>query len=182
MVRIFENDDELAVVLCHEISHAILNHVAEKLNLIYVLSYLTFPIFWIIGACTPGIILAIVMSILYYKALDISVNLPYSRKLENEADEVIKCLASDLQILVQIKVGLGLAARACVDVRQAVTFWKRMERLEPRDIEFLSTHPLPERRWRTFETLLDDAMLTRELCNCPPLKDFMNFDQQLMDK
>lgn len=83
-----ETNDELAVILSHEMSHAILDHVAEKLNQTYLFGYITLPVFAVIWAFMPSDLLAIAMTFLYNQAIELTVNLPYSRKLENEADEV----------------------------------------------------------------------------------------------
>lgn len=100
-----------------------------------------------------------------------ALELPFSRAIEQEADAV----------------GLGLAAKACVDVRQSVSFWKRMDAREksslgvpphasvPRAIEYFSTHPSHETRYRKLETLLGDALELREHCNCPPLGPMPRF-------
>lgn len=87
------------------------------------------------------------------------LNFPYDREIETEADTV----------------GLRLAAKACVDVRQAVSFYKRLEEKEKASVglpaagEYLSTHPTHEKRWKTMETQLESALLLRDQCKCEPL-------------
>ncbi|KAF6345238.1 OMA1 zinc metallopeptidase [Rhinolophus ferrumequinum] len=83
---------------------------------------------------------------------------PYSRTLEAEAD----------------KVGLQLAAKACVDVRASSVFWQQMEFTDglyghPKLPEWLSTHPSHGNRAEHLDRLIPQALTIREICNCPPL-------------
>ncbi|XP_014376352.1 metalloendopeptidase OMA1, mitochondrial isoform X2 [Alligator sinensis] len=83
---------------------------------------------------------------------------PYSRTLEAEAD----------------KVGLQLAAKACVDVRASSVFWQQMELAEtiqgqPKLPEWLSTHPSHENRAEHLDRLIPEALQLRESCKCPSL-------------
>src|SRR5438876_208763 len=65
--------------------------------------------------------------------LDLTLNLPYSRAQESEAD----------------RVGVELAARAGYDPRAAIALWGKMQKLAgSRPPKFLSTHPSPEDRIR----------------------------------
>ncbi|XP_032157556.1 metalloendopeptidase OMA1, mitochondrial isoform X3 [Mustela erminea] len=83
---------------------------------------------------------------------------PYSRTLEAEAD----------------KIGLQLAAKACVDVRASSVFWQQMEFADslqghPKLPEWLSTHPSHGNRAEHLDRLIPQALKIREICNCPPL-------------
>ncbi|XP_058159491.1 metalloendopeptidase OMA1, mitochondrial isoform X2 [Dasypus novemcinctus] len=83
---------------------------------------------------------------------------PYSRTLEAEAD----------------KIGLQLAAKACVDIRASSVFWQQMEFLDglaghPKLPEWLSTHPSHGNRAKNLDKLIPQALKIREICNCPPL-------------
>ena len=76
------------------------------------------------------------------KAKEVIFNLPFSRQMELEADEV----------------GLVLAAKACFDVREAPALWMLTELRKTGDLEafsepdtqldFLSTHPVDRTRYR----------------------------------
>lgn len=95
-------------------------------------------------------LLAIVLQTLGINIADILLKLPYSRKLENEADDI----------------GLKLAAKACFDVREAVVFWGLMKSLieldvEPKEIPWLSTHPNHEERQQNISAKLSDAIKLR---------------------
>ncbi|XP_045060279.2 metalloendopeptidase OMA1, mitochondrial isoform X2 [Desmodus rotundus] len=83
---------------------------------------------------------------------------PYSRTLEAEAD----------------KIGLQLAAKACVDIRASAVFWQQMELADslsghPKLPEWLSTHPSHGNRVEHLDRLIPEALKIREICNCPPL-------------
>ncbi|CAF0792979.1 unnamed protein product [Rotaria sp. Silwood1] len=83
--------------------------------------------------------------------------LPYSRLLEEEADEI----------------GLMLAAKACFDVRESVSFWKAVHIAEANHEvpEFISTHPASARRAETLNEKLPWALDIRRQCNCSPLPE-----------
>jgi predicted Zn-dependent protease len=115
-----KNDAGLATVLGHEVSHATAEHVAERLER----EHLTKIASAIVAggvAFTPGQYVRVMALI------GLGSSLPFSRSQESEADHI----------------GLIYMARAQYNPRQAVAFWKRMERAskgsEPP--EFLSDHP-----------------------------------------
>ncbi|CAF3977765.1 unnamed protein product [Rotaria sp. Silwood2] len=83
--------------------------------------------------------------------------LPYSRLLEEEADEI----------------GLMLAAKACFDVRESVTFWKAVDVAEANQevSEFLSTHPANAKRAENLNEKLPWALDIRRQCKCAPLPE-----------
>ena len=120
ILPITENDAGLATVLGHEVAHATAEHVAERIER----EHLTEVAATIIAgsvAYTPAQFIRI------QALLGVGSRLPFSRKQESEADHI----------------GLVYMARAGYNPRQAVTFWKRMQRAsqgkEPP--EFLSDHP-----------------------------------------
>lgn len=103
----------------------------------------------LIWAMFPDL-LAIVLQALGVNIADILLTLPYSRKLENEADYV----------------GLKLAAKACFDVREAVVLWGLMRSLTElnvasKEIPWLSTHPNHEDRERNLSAKLPEAINLR---------------------
>ncbi len=83
--------------------------------------------------------------------LDVVLELPFSREMESEADSV----------------GLTLAARACVDVREAPAFWGRMAVLDaaPDEAvpELLSTHPAHHTRRENLIAWMPEAVRIREV-------------------
>jgi len=73
----------------------------------------------------------------------VGILLPYSRTHESEAD----------------RIGLTLMAMAGYDPREAVPFWRRMNKKGgARPPEFLSTHPAPETRIEDIKTYISEAM------------------------
>ena len=131
-----ENDAGLATVLWHEVAHATAEHVAERIER----NHLTEVAAMIIAggvAFTPAQFLRI------EALLGVGSALPFSRSQESEADHI----------------GLIYMARAGYDPRQALAFWKRMERAsrghEPP--EFLSDHPSDAHRVERIRGWLPEA-------------------------
>jgi predicted Zn-dependent protease len=131
-----ENDAGLATVLGHEVAHATAEHVAERIER----EHLTRVAAAIIAggtAFTPAQFVRLTA------LLGVGAGLPFSRSQESEADHI----------------GLVYMARAGYDPRQAVAFWKRMQRAskgrEPP--EFLSDHPSDAHRVERVEGWLPEA-------------------------
>lgn len=131
----------LAVVMGHEVAHAIAGHGNERMSQALV-------------ANMGGMALSAALSKkprqtreLFMTVFGVGANvgllLPYSRLHESEAD----------------RIGLMLMARAGYDPRAAVPFWGRMnEKGGPRPPEFLSTHPAPTTRMADLKTYIPDAL------------------------
>lgn len=127
ILRITRSEDGLAAVLGHEIAHNLAQHHGERMSatigpnmLMYGLILMTAPV--------PGAFFA--LQALGGWLLDTLFGRPMSRKMESEADYI----------------GLMLMAEACYDPREAIHFWRRMERVvkagEAVEIpEWMSTHP-----------------------------------------
>lgn len=142
IMPVCKNDDGVAVVMGHEITHALAEHSAQRMSQAII---------------AQGLQLAGNISLnnsryknlfnqLYPVGAQIGI-LAYSRSAELEAD----------------KIGLKLMAMAGYDPREAPRFWERMEarsKGQSRPPEFLSTHPNPGRRI---------AQLQKELPNVLPL-------------
>ena len=140
MLDLCRNDDQLAIILGHEMSHAILGHVAEQLTRAGFINMLLLVPMAVIWAILPNDGIALVTDWFIQKVTDICFHLPHSRRHEMEADEV----------------GLMMAAKACFDVREAPALWEIMEIIDSldcenemstdKDLEFLSTHPVHSSR------------------------------------
>lgn len=119
------SDDEIAQVMGHEISHALLNHTQERMSIAYSSSIGTQLAAIALGAGDQT-------AALMQTAAAVAIQLPNSRESESEADQV----------------GIELAARAGYDPAAAVALWQKMGKLSEGKAppEFLSTHPSPAHR------------------------------------
>ncbi|GAV03658.1 hypothetical protein RvY_14052 [Ramazzottius varieornatus] len=160
MLEMIANDDQLGIVLGHEMAHTILGHGSEQVSLTYFIDYLVIIVMSALWAVLPSDVLSGFTTYVINKIVELMLNLPYSRLLEGEADSV----------------GLRLSAKACFDVRESTAFWERMNIVSQYegDIsaqvpEFLSTHPTHESRAKQLEVEVPEAIRLRAECNCPPL-------------
>jgi len=145
------NEDALAVVMGHEIAHAIARHGAERMAHQKLAQY---------GALAVGVAVGD-MDIETRRAVmgalgvgtQYGILMPFSRKHETEADYI----------------GLMYVARACFDPRQAPALWERMAAAGGESpAEFLSTHPNPATRMENFAAWMPEALAVRdERCAAP---------------
>lgn len=146
-----ENDDQVGNILAHEMAHCVLGHGAELLSHGQLLDVLIISVIEMIWTLLPTDITAAIAHFLMSKLTDLTIDLPYSRTLETEAD----------------LVGVQMAAKACFDVREAVAFWQKMglnqkmqmahagmEMPMPDHIDYLSTHPGHETRAEYLNSLI----------------------------
>lgn len=87
MLKQCTNDDQLGVILAHEISHTILSHVEEKLSTTHVLDLLLLIPLVTLWAFFPQFV-AVPSQYLTYHFADLTIHLPFSRSIEMEADRV----------------------------------------------------------------------------------------------
>ncbi|MHA6726484.1 M48 family metallopeptidase [Chryseobacterium sp. A301] len=128
ILPITQNETGLAVVLGHEISHALAGHGNERISQAMIAQYGG----QILGGTISNGQLGQVLGSIYSVGGQVAL-LKYGRKQELEADEM----------------GLYLMSMAGYDPRGATPFWNRMESMTTsgnRPPEFLSTHPSPENR------------------------------------
>lgn len=127
IMPICKDDAGVAVVMGHEIAHALAGHGAEKISQTYASQ--------MVGQVLSGAInneaLKSTVDKYYPVASNITL-LKYGRNQESDADEM----------------GLYIMAMAGYDPRQAPIFWQRMIAATGSNNtpEFLSTHPNPENR------------------------------------
>ncbi len=131
------SDDEIAIVMGHEISHALREHSREQVS-----QELAAKTAIDIGSILLG--LGEGGSKVATFGYENFVATKFSRTDESEAD----------------RMGLELAARAGYDPRAGVTLWQKMLRAEGggQPPEFLSTHPAGTNRIREIESLLPTVM------------------------
>jgi len=140
LLPVAQNADAVAVVMGHEIAHALLRHGAQRMSQ----QKLT-QIGQMAGAMSgmDPQQQQMVMAAMGYGYL-----LPYAREHETQADEV----------------GLMLAAAACFNPQEAVPLWQRMSEASGGQAppEFSSTHPNPGTRIQNLTALMPKAMEYRK--------------------
>ncbi|MGV8914300.1 MAG: M48 family metallopeptidase [Kaistella sp.] len=139
ILPITQNDTGLAVVMGHEISHALAGHGNERISQAMVAQYG--------GAILGSTISSGQMAAIFQQVYPIGAQvalMKYGRNQELEADEM----------------GLYLMAMAGYDPRQAQPFWQRMEASSKgnKPPEFLSTHPSPSSRRADLEENMPKAL------------------------
>lgn len=142
LLPLCENEAGLAVVMSHEVAHAIARHGGERM---------TYQSAQNLGKSAVGYVMKnqeeqkqkIVLTA-YGAASQYGVILPYSRKHELEADHI----------------GILLMAKAGYDPSEAPLFWERFsgskEGAAP--MEFMSTHPSDATRAAALRELLPEAI------------------------
>ncbi len=141
LLPITRDETGLAVVMGHEVAHAIAKHGGERMSQ-GLLAQLGGVGLAVALSTQPALTQSIFMQA-YGVGTQVGVLLPYSRLHESEADHI----------------GLILMAKAGYDPRAAIPLWQRMNQLGgPRPPQFLSTHPAPESRIRNIESLIPEAM------------------------
>jgi Zn-dependent protease with chaperone function len=95
-----KNDDELAIILAHEMSHAILQHAAEEISHSRLIDICSIGLAGLVWAFLPSDLTAILTQYLADKFLKFVFELPYSRYLEKEADEVGLTLAARVSFIL----------------------------------------------------------------------------------
>jgi predicted Zn-dependent protease len=141
LLSISQDENGLAVVMGHEVAHAIAKHGNERMSQGLLAQFGAMGLS-VALAGNPGVTSDIFMQA-YGVGAQVGFLLPYSRIQESEADHI----------------GLILMAKAGYDPRGAVVLWQRMNaKGGTRPPEFLSTHPAPESRIRNIESLIPEAM------------------------
>ncbi len=142
LIPICQDEAGLAVVMSHEVAHAIARHGGERMSQQKVVSGLGAVINVVAQQKTSAATTDTVMKA-YGATSKYGVILPYSRKHESEADAI----------------GLILMAKAGYDPSVAPEFWERFSRQTgAKPPELLSTHPTDARRAANLRTLLPEAM------------------------
>ncbi|MCU0599342.1 MAG: M48 family metallopeptidase [Desulfobacterales bacterium] len=142
ILPITQDDAGLAVVIGHEVAHAVAKHGNERMSQGLL-------------AALGGVALSEALKnepsktrqiwmAAYGLGAQFGVLMPYSRLQENEADHL----------------GLIFMAMAGYDPHAAVPFWQRMSAKKGGGAppEFLSTHPSDQKRIKNIQSLIPDAM------------------------
>ncbi len=141
LIPVTQNTDAMAIVMGHEIAHALLRHGSQRMAQQKLVQ---------MGQLAAGVAVGnmdpqqqqMVMAALGAGA-QYGLVLPYGRNHETQADEV----------------GLMLAAAACYNPHEAVPLWERMSTIGggQRPPEFASTHPDPANRIQHLQSLMPKA-------------------------
>jgi predicted Zn-dependent protease len=139
ILSVTQNEDALAVVMGHEIAHALADHGNERMSQ-GIIAQLGLTALDVALMNKPAETRNLLLSAAGAGA-QVGVLLPFSRKHEKEADEI----------------GLYLMAMAGYNPAEAAPFWQRMNMKAggggARPPEFLSTHPDPKKRSETLRKL-----------------------------
>lgn len=141
ILEIAQGEAGLAVVMGHEIAHAIAKHGSERMTQGLALTFGGIALDKALEdepAATRELFLTS-----YGVGATVGIMLPYSRTHEKEAD----------------RLGLIFMAMAGYDPEVAVGFWERMAESKdgPQVPEFLSTHPAGESRIQNIENYMYEA-------------------------
>ncbi|MFZ9962962.1 MAG: M48 family metallopeptidase [Burkholderiales bacterium] len=129
-------DDEIAMVMGHEISHALLSHTRERMSRAIAMNLGVQALAIAIdgdrygGYIVQGTALAAI----------VALELPNSRTAEAESD----------------RIGIEIAAKAGYDPRAAASLWEKMAKQsgdKDSRFDFFSTHPAPVKRMETLREL-----------------------------
>jgi predicted Zn-dependent protease len=140
ILPITQTEEGLAVVLGHEIAHALLNHGLQRMSANVLQEIGATGLTLIMGNKSPES-QALAMTA-YGAGSSLFGTMPFSRSHESEADHY----------------GLILMAIAGYNADEAIPFWERMAALgDGGTPEFLSTHPSGETRIRQLEGWIPEA-------------------------
>ncbi|MBN1102030.1 MAG: M48 family metallopeptidase [Deltaproteobacteria bacterium] len=141
ILPVTRDETGLAVVMGHEVAHALANHGNERMSQA-LLATMGEVALAVALRDRPGQTRNLFLTAFGVGA-GVGILLPYSRIHESEAD----------------RIGLMLMARAGYDPREAIPFWERMnEQGGSSPPEFLSTHPAPASRIQALRSHIPEAM------------------------
>lgn len=129
LVRFAESDDELALVVAHEVAHTVLGHVQKKRGNVLLGSIFDVLILATTGLSTGG-------------AFGKLGGAAFSKGFEFEADYA----------------GLYIAARAGYDITNAPNFWRRIATEHPQSMEksYAASHPSTPERFVAMERTIQE--------------------------
>jgi predicted Zn-dependent protease len=141
ILPIAQTDAGLAVVMGHEISHALAHHGAERMAHEQMANIGVMAAGGALGDMDPNQRMAVMRALNAGARFGI---MSYGRGHESEADHM----------------GLLLMASAGYDPRESMKFWERMKEFagDKSPPEFLSTHPSHDTRIRDLENWIPEAM------------------------
>jgi len=141
LLPISQNEAALAVVLGHEITHAVAGHGGERMNNGLLAQF---------GEAAGNILTSnnpkvnSIFNAVYAPGVQLGALLPNSRSQEYEAD----------------RYGLMFAAMAGYNPQEAIPFWQRMAQAGggQKPPEFLATHPADSKRIARLQSYMPEAL------------------------
>jgi len=142
LFRYAANEDELAVVIAHEVAHALRSHgiIGAQRQQTAGLVGALLQVGMGVAGVNPNT--AKTVNNVYKYGATYGYLRPHSREQELEADSI----------------GLMLMAKAGYDPRAALNFWNKFGRSGVRIPEYLSTHPNPGHRIANLKHLMPKAL------------------------
>ena len=146
LLKLFPEDDALAMVLAHEAAHVVARHSAEKVSHAMVGTLLKVGIALLTGVQGPGDAI-----------VDLGMSLPFSRRAELEADAI----------------GILIMAKACFDPAAAPIVFQRLGKLHQHTAPpaWLSTHPADKDRVKALRGAAADAAKAYVTAGCDEAHD-----------
>ncbi|MBE6287666.1 MAG: M48 family metallopeptidase [Mediterranea massiliensis] len=142
LMKLVSSDDELAVVIGHEVAHAVAKHSNERMSQQILTQYGAQVLSQSLSNKSAAI--QKIAGQVYGIGAQMGVMLPFSRKHETEADYM----------------GLIFMTMAGYNPDVAIGFWKKMAAGGSKVPEFMSTHPSDSRRINDIENALPKIKAT----------------------
>lgn len=140
IMPIAQDDNGIAVIMGHEVAHALARHGAERMSQAVGAQAIGQVLSVGVGAASPAMRETVLNA--YGLGATVGVLLPWGRTQESEAD----------------RIGLTLMAKAGYDPATAVAFWERMAKVAgDKPPEFLSTHPSDSTRINQIKEWIPEA-------------------------
>lgn len=141
LLTVAQTEDELAVVIGHEIAHAVAKHSNESMSQQMAVEYGKAILSKALSE--KSALVQVAASTVFGLGTQVGVMLPYSRKHEYEADYM----------------GIVFMEMAGYDSQASVDFWKKMSSSsgDSKVQELLSTHPSDEKRVANLQSKIPEA-------------------------
>ncbi len=139
IMKITNNPDLVAVVMGHEIAHALAKHGNERMSQEAIVGVAGQALAAYVG--TESQKTQAIFGMAFGLGTQLGVLLPYSRKHEYEAD----------------RLGLIIMSMAGYDINVAPKFWQTMSASGSKQPEFFSTHPSDDNRIKNILAVIPEA-------------------------
>lgn len=141
LLTVAQTEDELAVVIGHEIAHAVAKHSNERMSQQMAVEYGKAILSKVLSE--KSALVQVAASTVFGLGTQVGVMLPYSRKHEYEADYM----------------GIVFMEMAGYDSQASVDFWEKMSSSsgDSKVQELLSTHPSDENRVANLQSKIPEA-------------------------